>query len=81
MMSAPILRGWLRERLGFRGVLVSDDMEILALFSQFPTAAATGHGDAGLPMWIFLMCKSLDLQVEAWETSFGWLKRTPSTMI
>ena len=66
-MSAPILRGWLRERLGFRGVLVSDDMEMGAVRGRFPLQQQLDMATRA-SMDLFLMCKSLDLQVEAWET-------------
>ena len=59
-MSSPILRGWLREKLSYTGVLVSDDMEMGAVrvvFLQQQLDLATRAS-----MDLFLMCKSLDLR-------------------
>jgi len=66
-MSSPILRGWLRERMGYRGVLVSDDMEMGAVRGRYPLVQQLDLATRAT-MDLFLMCKSLDLQVEAWET-------------
>jgi len=66
-MSSPILRGWLRERLGHRGVIVSDDMEMKAVRGRFPLEQQLDLA-CRATVDLFLMCRSLDLQVEAWET-------------
>ena len=66
-MSSPILRGWLREKLGFGGVLVSDDMEMGAVRGRYPLQQQLDMATRA-SMDLFLMCKSLDLQVDAWET-------------
>ena len=66
-MSSPILRGWLREKLGYSGVLVSDDMEMGAVRGRYPLEQQLDMATRA-SMDLFLMCKSLDLQVEAWET-------------
>ena len=66
-MSSPILRGWLREKLSYTGVLVSDDMEMGAVRGRFPLQQQLDLATRA-SMDLFLMCKSLDLQVEAWET-------------
>lgn len=66
-MSAPILRGWLREKMGYTGVLVSDDMEMGAVRGRYPLEEQLDKATRA-SMDLFLMCKSLDLQVEAWET-------------
>lgn len=66
-MSSPILRGCLRDALGYTGVLVSDDMEMGAVRGRFPLQQQLDMATRA-SMDLFLMCKSLDLQVEAWET-------------
>jgi len=66
-MSQAILRGWLRERLGYAGVVVSDDMEMGAVRGRFPLEQQLDLACRST-VDLFLMCKSLDLQVEAWET-------------
>ena len=66
-MSSPILRGWLRERLGHTGIVVSDDMEMGAVRGRYPLEQQLDQA-CRATMDLFLMCKSLDLQVEAWET-------------
>jgi len=75
-MSAPILRGWLRERLGYPGVLVSDDMEMGAVRGRFPLIQQLDMATRAT-MDLFLMCKSLDLQVEAWETLIRLSEQDP----
>ena len=66
-MSQTILRGWLRERLGHTGIIVSDDMEMGAVRDRYPL-----HHQLDLAcratVDLFLCCRSIDLQVEAWET-------------
>jgi len=66
-MSSVILRDWLRNKLGFAGVLVSDDMEMGAVRGRYPLEQQLDLATRA-SMDLFLMCKSLDLQVEAWET-------------
>ncbi len=66
-MSSTILKGWLRERLGYSGVLVSDDMEMGAVRGRYPLVQQLDMATRAT-IDIFLMCKSLELQVEAWET-------------
>ncbi len=75
-MSERILRGWLRERLGHKGLIVSDDMEMKAVRGRYPLeqqlqAACRGTVD------LFLCCKELDLQLEAWETLIKLQERDP----
>jgi beta-N-acetylhexosaminidase len=66
-MSERILRGWLRERLGHTGVVVSDDMEMGAIRGRFALVQQLDLA-CRATVDLFLCCKSLDLQVEAWET-------------
>jgi len=66
-MSGPILQGWLRERMGYTGIIVSDDMEMGAVRGRYPLEQQLDQA-CRATLDLFLMCKSLDLQVEAWET-------------
>lgn len=75
-MSSPILRGWLREELGYTGVLVSDDMEMGAVRGRYPLEQQLDMATRA-SMDLFLMCKSLDLQVEAWETLIRLAEQDP----
>lgn len=65
-MSPAILDGLLRRRMGFGGLLISDDLEMKAVRGRYPLdeqlrAASTATVDA------FLVCKEPDLQAAAWE--------------
>ncbi len=76
-MSSPILRGWLRERLGHTGIIVSDDMEMGAVRGRYPLEQQLDQA-CRATMDLFLMCKSLDLQVEAWETLIRLAESDPA---
>ena len=76
-MSSPILRGWLRERLGHRGVVVSDDMEMKAVRGRYPLEQQLDMA-CRATVDLFLMCRSLDLQVEAWETLIRLAEADPT---
>lgn len=76
-MSSPILRGWLRERLGHRGIVVSDDMEMKAVRGRFPLEQQLDLA-CRATVDLFLMCRSLDLQVEAWETLIHLAETDPA---
>jgi beta-N-acetylhexosaminidase len=76
-MSTPILKGWLRERLGFTGVLVSDDMEMGAVRGRYPLKQQLDMATRAT-IDLFLMCKCLDLQVDAWETLIRLSEDDPS---
>jgi beta-N-acetylhexosaminidase len=63
-LSPAICRGLLRGRLGFRGVLFSDDLEMGAIVGRkTPARAAIGALRAGCDM--LLVCQSLDAAREA----------------
>jgi len=65
-MSSAVLRGWLREALGFGGVIVSDDMEMKAVRGRFPLEQQLDLAcQASLDL--FLCCKEPHLQLEAYE--------------
>ena len=65
-MSEPILRGWLRERMGHEGLIVSDDMEMGAIRDRYPLRHQLDSACRST-VDLFLCCKDLALQVEAWE--------------
>lgn len=53
-LSRPVLQGLLRERLGFRGLILSDDMEMKAITSQYGLETAVQFGiEAGLDVLCF----------------------------
>jgi beta-N-acetylhexosaminidase len=53
-LSARVLQGILRDRLGYQGLIVSDDMEMRAITSQFGLESAIQFGiEAGLDMLCF----------------------------
>ncbi len=57
--SKKILQGILREKLGFDGVIVSDDMEMKAVEDHFPSESLAALGlDAGIDL--FLICNNPD---------------------
>ena len=76
-MSSPILSGWLRKRLGHTGIIVSDDMEMGAVRGRFPLQQQLDQA-CRATLDLFLMCKSLDLQVEAWETLIHLSEEDPT---
>jgi len=65
-MSSKILRGILRERLGFKGLLVSDDMEMKAVRGRYPLEEQLSKATRAT-VDMFLCCESPDLQLEAYE--------------
>lgn len=65
-ISGPVLQGLLRERLGFGGVVVSDDFEMKALAGHFPfDEAVIGGVEAGLDL--LCICHSPAAQRRAIE--------------
>jgi beta-N-acetylhexosaminidase len=66
-LSTKIIREFLRAEIGFRGVTISDDLEMAALTDNYSFSEITNLGfEAGLDL--FLVCHSLDRQVEVLET-------------
>lgn len=76
-MSERILRGWLRDRLGHQGVVVSDDMEMGAVRGRYPLEHQLDLA-CRATVDLFLCCKSIDLQVEAWETLIKLQEQDPT---
>lgn len=65
-MSEAVLRGWLRDRLGHRGLIVSDDMEMKAVRGRYPLEQQLDQA-CRATVDLFLCCKEHALQEEAWE--------------
>ena len=65
-MSAKIIRAQLRERLGYNGVVFSDDMEMKAVRGRYPLELQLREATEA-SVDVFLMCKELTLAHEAWE--------------
>jgi beta-N-acetylhexosaminidase len=66
-MSHAILQGWLRERLGHSGLVVSDDMEMGAVRGRFALEQQLDLA-CRASVDLFLFCRDPALQMEAWET-------------
>ena len=65
-LSRAVVHGLLREELGFRGVIVSDDLEMKAIAAHWPAGeAAVLAAEAGCDL--LPVCSSADAQVEACE--------------
>lgn len=65
-MSKRILTEELRENMGYRGLIVSDDMEMKAVRGRYPLEWQLDQSiRAGVDL--FLMCSELELQEEAFE--------------
>jgi beta-N-acetylhexosaminidase len=63
-MSDPILQGILRRRLGFDGVIVSDDLEMKAIASNYGIEQVITRGArAGIDL--FFICHDVELQHRA----------------
>ena len=65
-MSPRILDGILRKRMGFGGVIVSDDLEMKAVRGRYPLEHQLRAASAAT-VDVFLVCKELSLVVESWE--------------
>lgn len=65
-LSKIILEGLLRKKLGFKGVIISDDMEMSAIAGNMDIPQASVEAIAsGVDM--LLVCKQLDLTVNVYE--------------
>ena len=65
-MSAPILDGILRGELGFKGLLVSDDMEMKAVRGRYPLERQLQEA-CEATMDLFLVCHTPELQQASFE--------------
>ena len=53
-LSEKVLQGILRDKLGYKGLIISDDMEMKAISSQYGLETAIQFGiDAGLDLLCF----------------------------
>lgn len=66
-MSPRILDGILRRRLGYRGVIVSDDLEMKAVRGRYPLDRQLRAATAAT-VDVFLVCSDLALAHQSWET-------------
>jgi beta-N-acetylhexosaminidase len=66
-MSQPILQGWLRERLGFTGVICSDDMEMKAVRGRYQLEHQLDLASRAT-VDLFIVSEQLGLCWESWET-------------
>lgn len=65
-LSVPILRGLLRRKMGFTGVVVSDDLEMAAVAERYEMEEMVRLGiDAGVDL--FLICRTAERQRRAFE--------------
>jgi beta-N-acetylhexosaminidase len=77
-LSKRVLQGILRDQLGYRGIIMSDDMEMKAITSQFGLANAIQLGiEAGLDMLCFGNNLTFDLNIG--EKVIGILQRLVAT--
>jgi beta-N-acetylhexosaminidase len=65
-MSRPCLDGILRDRWGYDGVVISDDLEMKAIADHYGLEEAVVRG-AGAGVDLFLVCHSPDVQNRAIE--------------
>jgi len=65
-MSSKIMNGILREKLGYRNLVMTDDLEMKAISKHFGVAqAAIQSAKAGVNM--FMYCSNLQMQIEGFE--------------
>ena len=64
-LSAAALQDWLRRRLKFQGVIITDDLEMGAIASQLPVAQAA-HEALGAGADLLLICNNFDA---VWESA------------
>ena len=77
-LSPRVLQGILRERLGYRGLVISDDMEMKAITSQFGLESAIQLGiEAGLDMLCF--GNNLTFTLDIGEKVIGIIERLVET--
>ena len=75
-MSAKILDGILRKKMGYQGVIVSDDMEMKAVRGRYPLDLQLDKSvRAGVDC--FLVCSEHQLQQECFETLIALQEKYP----
>lgn len=65
-MSPRILKGWLREEMGYNGLIISDDLDMKAVRGRFELEEQLDRGCRGT-LDIFLPCHSQPMQQAAFE--------------
>jgi beta-N-acetylhexosaminidase len=65
-MSERILRGILREQIGYQGVIISDDLEMKAVRGRYPLEIQLERANRAT-VDLYLACKEPQLQYEVWE--------------
>lgn len=79
-LSKSVLTGLLRDRLGFKGILVTDDLEMGAITESFGIAQAANLSfQAGADL--LLICHRLDQQRLAAETILEQVTKDPASAI
>jgi beta-N-acetylhexosaminidase len=77
-LSKRVLQGILRDKLGYRGLIISDDMEMKAITSQFGLENAIQFGiEAGLDMLCFGNNMTFDMNIG--EKVIGVIQRLVET--
>lgn len=66
-MSQKILEGQLRRKMGYTGLIVSDDLEMKAVRGRYPLEMQLREASTAT-VDLFLACKELSLVSEAYET-------------
>lgn len=78
-LSKSVLTGLLRDKLGFEGILVTDDLEMGAITESFGIAQAANLSfQAGADL--LLICHRLDQQKLAAETILEQVQKCPESM-
>lgn len=65
-MSEKILKGMLRQKIGYNGVLISDDLEMKAVRGRYPLEMQLERANRAT-VDMYLVCKEAQLQHETWE--------------
>jgi beta-N-acetylhexosaminidase len=65
-MSPPIVKGWLRDQLGYQGLVVSDDMEMKAVRGRFDLEEQLERA-CRATLDLFLVCHTPSLQQDCFE--------------
>lgn len=73
-LSQPILQEILREKLGFHGAIISDDMEMKAIAESFDWEEAVVRA-AGAGIDLFMVCHTAERQEQAIEALTDAVKR------
>ncbi len=76
-LSEAMIQGLIRDKWGYKGLVVSDDMEMGAIRANWEFGEAITMGlDAGID--VFLVCSDLDKAAQAVDRIVAWGKRGQS---